>query len=519
MQQILHIFRKDVRRHWPDILVSLAILATYVWDQPAEWHPRDLRSQMLHEMLRSYLPFIVMLAWSLLIARVLLTEPLVGDRQFWVTRPYRWHKLLIAKSLLVVVFINLPLFVAQAFLLSKAGFSPAAHIADLLLIQGWWIILLILPVATLATLTANITQFLLTVLGIMVSIIGMAILSNRFRYVGSVSAQWLPEWIAPMLVLAAAITVVVLQYARRTTLQARLILISAVTVALILSAVRKQPAFSVQLYPVSSSGEQAPVQVNFTPSKIDQESYYVEEGKVPVRIPLLFSGVPENGAASVDGVMIEVEAAGMRWNSGWFRISWSFLPTQTDVEFPFFVDKSFFERVKNAPATLHFSFALTGFRAQEAHRIIAPPGDFEVPGEAICSMWPWEMRALHCRAPVRTPFLLLAILAPESTCPRDEKDQADNRRLFGAQWTPHSSVGPALSPIEIFDLYLSQPTRNRMDKGPPQVLCPGTPLNFQILHEAQRARRELTIEGIRLADYQPKQASGGHGFGVVSVVH
>ena len=515
MQQILHIFRKDIRRHWPDILVALAILATYVWDQPAEWHPPDLRSQILHQMLREYLPFIVMLAWALLIARVLLTEPLVGDRQFWVTRPYQWHKLLIAKSLLVVMFVNLPLLAAQVFLLSKAGFSPAAHIPDLLMIQGWWVILLILPVATLATLSANLAQFLLTVLGILVSAIGMAILSSRLQYAGSIPAQWLPEWIAPVLLLTAAITVVFLQYARRKTLHSRLILISAVTAALILSAVRKQPGFSLQPYPVSSSGEQAPVQVNFTPSKIEQQVYYVEKNKVPVRIPLLFSGVPENGAASVDGVKIEIEAGGMHWNSGWFRTFWPFLPTQTDVEFPFSVDKSFFERVKTNPATVHISLALTGFRAREAQRITSPPGDFAVPGEAICSMWPQEMRGLHCRAPVRMPFLLLAVLPPESTCPRDEKDQADNRALFGAQWSPQRPVGPALSPVQIFDLSLWQRSRNRMDKGPPQVLCPGTPLNFQILHEAQRARSELTIEGIRLADYQPKQAS--QGFGIVSV--
>lgn len=507
MQQILHIFRKDLRRHWPDILVALAILATYAWDQPAEWHPQDLSSQALHEMLRSYLPFIVMLAWSLLIARVLLTEPLVGDRQFWVTRPYQWHKLLITKSLLVAAFINLPLFVAQIFLLSKAGFSPAAHIPDLLLIQGWWVILLILPVATLATLTPNLAQFLLTVLGILVSMIGMAILSSRFRYAGSIPARWLPEWIAPLLLLAAAITVVFLQYARRRTVQSRLILIGAVVVALILSAVRKQPAFSVQPYPVSSSGEQVPVQVNFTPSKINQEIYYFEKDKVPLRIPLGFYGVAENGAASVDGAMLDVEAAGTHWNSGWFRTYWPVLPTQTDSEFPFSVDKSFFEQVKNVPATLHISFALTGFRAQETKQIVAPLGDFHVPGEAICSMWPEEMRALHCRAPIKTPFLLLGVLSPESTCSRADNDQAENGALFGANWRPNSSVGPGLSPVEIFDLSFWRPSRKRMDKGPPQILCPGTPLNFQILHESQRVRSELRIEGIRLADYQPKQVS------------
>ena len=147
MHQILHIFRKDLRHHWPDILLALGILAAYAWNAPAEWHSSDPRGQILQQMMRSWLPFIVMLAWSFLIARVVLAEPLVGDRQFWVTKPYEWQKLLVTKSVLVVVFINLPLFAMQVLLLSKAGFSPAPHIADLLLVEMWWVILLILPLS------------------------------------------------------------------------------------------------------------------------------------------------------------------------------------------------------------------------------------------------------------------------------------------------------------------------------------------------------------------------------------
>jgi hypothetical protein len=33
-------------------------------------------------------------------------------------------------------------------------------------------------------------------------------------------------------------------------------------------------------------------------------------------------------------------------------------------------------------------------------------------------------------------------------------------------------------------------------------LCPGTPLTYRVLEEAQFTRSELTIDGIRLAEYQ-----------------
>src|SRR5262249_27369394 len=154
------------------------------------------------------------------------------DRQFWVTRPYEWHKLLIAKLLLVLVFVSLPLFAAQVLLLSRAGFSPAPHMAELLLVQIWWVMLLILPVTTLAALSSNIAQFLLAVLGILIFVIGFAILNSRLRYEGLIPAQWLPGLIEPALLITAATAVVVLQYARRRTLRSRLLVVSAVLIAI-----------------------------------------------------------------------------------------------------------------------------------------------------------------------------------------------------------------------------------------------------------------------------------------------
>ena len=31
MRLILHILKKDMRRHWPEILISLVLLGLYVW--------------------------------------------------------------------------------------------------------------------------------------------------------------------------------------------------------------------------------------------------------------------------------------------------------------------------------------------------------------------------------------------------------------------------------------------------------------------------------------------------------
>ena len=39
MNQVLHIFRKDVRRHWLEIIVSLLLLVGFGWKMPILWSP------------------------------------------------------------------------------------------------------------------------------------------------------------------------------------------------------------------------------------------------------------------------------------------------------------------------------------------------------------------------------------------------------------------------------------------------------------------------------------------------
>jgi hypothetical protein len=50
MDQILHVFRKDARRHWPEILLSIAILSAYAWNEPGRWRETYMFST-LHERL------------------------------------------------------------------------------------------------------------------------------------------------------------------------------------------------------------------------------------------------------------------------------------------------------------------------------------------------------------------------------------------------------------------------------------------------------------------------------------
>jgi hypothetical protein len=156
MNQILHIFRKDVRHHWLEICAALAALALYAWHEPALWAPQQGYSIGFQTFVWSLLPALVPIAWCFLIVRVVQGESLVGDRQFWITRPYEWQKLLAAKFLFVLAFVNLPLFIADLILLQRAGFPPAPYLIGLLYMQLMVILVLFLPSAAAATVTQSV---------------------------------------------------------------------------------------------------------------------------------------------------------------------------------------------------------------------------------------------------------------------------------------------------------------------------------------------------------------------------
>src|SRR5207249_4073654 len=126
--QTLNIFWKDVRQHRWEIVLSVAIIVAYAW---REVRQSRLQGVMVYDssfFLLQWLGLLVVVGWAFLIVRSVQAECLVGDRQFWVTRPYEWKKLLAAKLLFVLAFVNVPLLILQIFLLLKAGFLPTSYV-------------------------------------------------------------------------------------------------------------------------------------------------------------------------------------------------------------------------------------------------------------------------------------------------------------------------------------------------------------------------------------------------------
>jgi len=97
----------------------MAVLVVYTRDEQRHWVPAGQPPWG-----QTYWTLILLLlTWWFLIVRAVQSEALPGDRQYWITRPYEWKKLLAAKLLFIGVFVHLAAFVDDAFLLTRAGFN------------------------------------------------------------------------------------------------------------------------------------------------------------------------------------------------------------------------------------------------------------------------------------------------------------------------------------------------------------------------------------------------------------
>ena len=305
MKQILHIFAKDVRRFWPEILISLAVTAALVCVGPYLWLAmNDPQSQML-QGLAHLIVVLVPVSWWILITRVIHAEKLVGDTQFWITRPYSWWNLLAAKLLFLAVFLYAPFFLAQSILLAEAGFHPQSYLTgllySLLLVTGC----LVLPLVALATITSNFARLTLTILGILVATFGLVALLALFfnNGAGGVDSTFGAR-LRFALVVSACCAAVVMQYALRKVWLSRMVLIALPVLICAVFFIAPDQLLMDRTYPIpatqaSTDQAGAPVQLAYNPEMPRGGTNILSTGsnvQIGVNIPLKGSGVAEGYA-------------------------------------------------------------------------------------------------------------------------------------------------------------------------------------------------------------------------------
>ncbi len=226
MRLMLHNFRKDARRLWPAVLVTWVMLATLA--RADRW-----RGDSMPSPLEGWMTMLLTMAWACLAALAALEEPLVGDLNFWTTRPHRWTSLLGAKLLFVALAIHLPSFLADVYILGARGFSPAAYLPDLLWKQLLFFAAITLPSLAVASLVRGFTHFVIAAFTIATVILILNGGLQAFPEFTPLRYE-LHHALVRILLAFAALVVIWMQYARRLLIPASAIAIAgAVAAALV----------------------------------------------------------------------------------------------------------------------------------------------------------------------------------------------------------------------------------------------------------------------------------------------
>ena len=392
-QQALHIFRKDVRHLRFEIAGILLLSIILVLAGVQTWEGLQSRGGPESDS-GGPLNVLLPIAWSLLIARAIQTEALPGDRHFWLTRPYSRSGLLLSKALLIVAFINLPLLVAQAAIISLDGLPLLSNFGGLLWNQVLISVLLLLPVAAMAALTRNLAQFLPLV------VLTGALLAGPVAGHDSMGDL---EWIRSSLGLfiAAAIGVLVLQrqYRLRRSVNTAFLALGATLAGMILYlAFPHSLAFAIQSRVIGSRDGQLALH-------LDQPGPRTKDLKEPnryqqmVALPIEVTGVDPRDLR-VDSSKITFKTLSGITRQPWARIHRVDQQLVQTVS----LDRTFFDAAKDSPVNVRVDFYLTQFGRLHSINVPLDGTPVYISGPGQCGVVAgYDRRTFVCRSAFQAP--------------------------------------------------------------------------------------------------------------------
>ena len=497
--QPLHILRKDSLHLWPEILVVLLLFAAFAYAAPSNW--ASSQYALIATLVSWLLDVLMPISWLILISRLVHDEPLVGDRQFWTSRPYHWAKLLAAKILFLLLFVYLPFFLMQVFLLKHAGLYPSTALSSLLHNLLLLTVTLIVPIMALAAVTSTFARLLLSFLGAAIYVLIV------FLFIGwTVWEKFTPPLLNPLLVsllILLPAAALVFQYATRRTMISRVILAATPLLLAVLVLVLPYGPLIRSAYPASVASsdprlsDDLPEQLK---SKAPAEGNLLTfRNEASVQLPFAVSGVDKDSAYLVRGVSAHIVAAGVDWTSPFVSTG---QPAEIAAGRPYSavvvpIPLKVFNQIGSLPADVDLTLVTDHLKLDPAATWKAASPSFHVPSRGVCSFPGQEAaggqpRDLNC---------LYALKAPQIT-------------FISAEVSPGSCANPNKLPAQAsvggtgtslsFDPVITQPVSFRTGDPDPKhhyALCPGTLLNFLQAKDAGKLRLQVSLKQVAIANY------------------
>jgi hypothetical protein len=169
MRLLAHLLFADLRRHRWLLGLWLAVLAASTVVDGMQPVFAAQRSAATFDLLAGLLTIIRLLLRILLIVLVVQTHSLVGTDAFWLTRPIPRLTLLVAKTIVLAVFLVVIPAAAEAILMTAYGILPGEIVrvaAESTLYAAFWVALL----STAAALTPTFARFVLLCGGVLATL-------------------------------------------------------------------------------------------------------------------------------------------------------------------------------------------------------------------------------------------------------------------------------------------------------------------------------------------------------------
>jgi hypothetical protein len=503
--QPLHILRKDLTHLWPETLIVVGLFVACAWASPSRWTSSQNEISGLIPFLAVFLKaFLMPVSWLVLISRLIHDEPLVGDRQFWTSRPYHWLSLLGSKLLYLALFLYLPFLLMQIYLLKHAGLYPTTAIPALLHNLLLLTVIIVIPIAAISAVTSS---FVKTLISFIAAVIYLIILSIFIYFM--VVHRMPPPALEPILTglfIGLPAVALVYQYATRRTAISRAILIATPAVIALLLMVTPATALIEHAYPLSSTPKLSPLPDAFAPRAPEQGELLVLARRVQIGIPFTVSDADKDSNYIVTGIAATVDAPGVHWSSPYntpsqpARINAAAPISAVPVEMPLEV----FNQLGHAPADVHLSITVQQLKADQPAAWKASGDTFMVPGHGVCSFDSAHPDAPPtCRYPFKTPDVNFATAPLSANC----SDPSAPKQTGVAQM--NSGAGFVdFDPVSTQTLSFSSNGQQQV----PGVLCPGTPISFVEGHDQAKLRLQLDEKHLLLENYAthytPRQQRG-----------
>lgn len=506
MSQIFNIFQKDARHHWPEILVSWGLVAVYVWNQPRKWANRSVDIRLVTTLL-NMLPALLVLAWAFLIARLVQGETLVGDRQFWITRPYTWYKLLAAKLLAIVVFIDIPLFISQFALLKLGKFSVLPALGGLVLIHLMFAMILFVAALALSAVTSGIGQAALGLLIVFLVTLGIAGISSQIPNAGMVDDV---DGVQGLLYIACCIAVILLQYTRRRTLLSRMVILGTIALmVLILLLTPYEAILTRHTYPLATKDHPLPAKFSFDRTltfahEKRPPGRWVEE-EVPLELPFQVTDLDDKSLVQLQAIKLDLDwSGGRRWTSHWHSLSHVLSYGRTRTWPGVSIEKKLYDEIQDTPVKAHVTLGMRLFRLSATTSVNVVGDRIGLPGNVQC-VDDITMDWLRCFSALkRLKPVFIAAELPNPECRVTQEATAEEP--LAASPATYSDLGSDsgpefdFTPVQDFTIILSR-FYFYEDHEIRLPVCSGTRLLVSKPELQYAVRDEIDLGEITLANY------------------